>query len=640
MNAHFRNFALWVIIALLLIALFQLFQSPAQHGATNDIAYSDFMKQVDNGEIRSVIIQEQKITGTYSSGSAFQTYAPDGAQYVDELRSKGVLINARPPAESSPLLGALFSWLPMLIILGIWIFVMRQMQGSGGKAMGFGKSKAKLLTEAHGRVTFEDVAGIDEAKEDLQEIVEFLRDPQKFQRLGGRIPRGVLLVGPPGTGKTLTARAVAGEANVPFFTISGSDFVEMFVGVGASRVRDMFEQAKKNAPCIIFIDEIDAVGRHRGAGLGGGNDEREQTLNQLLVEMDGFEPNEGIIIIAATNRPDVLDPALLRPGRFDRQIVVPNPDSTGREKILKVHMRKVPLAPDVDVKTLARGTPGFSGADLMNLVNEAALLASRFDRARVTMLDFENAKDKVMMGTERRSMVISDKEKKLTAYHEIGHALTAKLIPENDPLHKVPIIPRGRALGVTHTLPIDERHTYPQSYCEAVLCFCLGGRVVENLVFGEITTGGQGDYRQATNLARQMVCDWGMSSKLGPVAYGQQNDEIFLGREIAQRRSFSEKTSEMIDEEIKTFILNAEKKVKGILGKNMDKVHLLTEALLEHETLDDIQIELILSGKILEKVDQNGHAEKTTENSTDGEKASEAPVEESPSLEEKPASED
>nr|MEC9417556.1 ATP-dependent zinc metalloprotease FtsH [Pseudomonadota bacterium] len=453
MNAHFRNFALWVIIALLLIALFQLFQSPAQHGATNDIAYSDFMKQVDNGEIRSVIIQEQKITGTYSSGSAFQTYAPDGAQYVDELRSKGVLINARPPAESSPLLGALFSWLPMLIILGIWIFVMRQMQGSGGKAMGFGKSKAKLLTEAHGRVTFEDVAGIDEAKEDLQEIVEFLRDPQKFQRLGGRIPRGVLLVGPPGTGKTLTARAVAGEANVPFFTISGSDFVEMFVGVGASRVRDMFEQAKKNAPCIIFIDEIDAVGRHRGAGLGGGNDEREQTLNQLLVEMDGFEPNEGIIIIAATNRPDVLDPALLRPGRFDRQIVVPNPDITGREKILKVHMRKVPLAPDVDVKTLARGTPGFSGADLMNLVNEAALLAARRSKRLVTMAEFEDAKDKVMMGAERRTLVMTEEEKKLTAYHEAGHALVALHQEASDPIHKATIIPRGRALGMVMRLP-------------------------------------------------------------------------------------------------------------------------------------------------------------------------------------------
>ncbi|MCL4144218.1 UNVERIFIED_CONTAM: hypothetical protein GTU68_005014, partial [Idotea baltica] len=445
MNAHFRNFALWVIIALLLIALFQLFQSPAQHSATNDIAYSDFMKQVDNGEVRSVTIQEQKITGAYNSGGAFQTYAPDGAQYVDELRNNGVLINARPPAESSPLLGALFSWLPMLIILGIWIFVMRQMQGSGGKAMGFGKSKAKLLTEAHGRVTFEDVAGIDEAKEDLQEIVEFLRDPQKFQRLGGRIPRGVLLVGPPGTGKTLTARAVAGEANVPFFTISGSDFVEMFVGVGASRVRDMFEQAKKNSPCIIFIDEIDAVGRHRGAGLGGGNDEREQTLNQLLVEMDGFEPNEGVIIIAATNRPDVLDPALLRPGRFDRQIVVPNPDVTGREKILKVHMRKVPLAPDVDVRTLARGTPGFSGADLMNLVNEAALLAARRSKRLVTMAEFEDAKDKVMMGAERRTLVMTEEEKKLTAYHEAGHALVALHQEASDPIHKATIIPRGRA---------------------------------------------------------------------------------------------------------------------------------------------------------------------------------------------------
>ena len=454
MNAHFRNFALWVIIALLLIALFQLFQSPGQRTTPNEIAFSQFLNQAEQGNIQDVTIQKQKITGHYSSGGAFQSYAPEGAgQYVELLRSKGVLINAQPPAEGNNFLAALINWFPMLIILGIWIFIMRQMQGSGGKAMGFGKSKAKLLTEAHGRVTFEDVAGIDEAKEDLQEIVEFLRDPQKFQRLGGRIPRGVLLVGPPGTGKTLTARAVAGEANVPFFTISGSDFVEMFVGVGASRVRDMFEQAKKNAPCIIFIDEIDAVGRHRGAGLGGGNDEREQTLNQLLVEMDGFEPNEGVIIIAATNRPDVLDPALLRPGRFDRQIVVPNPDVTGREKILKVHMRKVPLAPDVDVRTLARGTPGFSGADLMNLVNEAALLAARRSKRLVTMAEFEDAKDKVMMGAERRTLVMTEEEKKLTAYHEAGHALVALHREASDPIHKATIIPRGRALGMVMRLP-------------------------------------------------------------------------------------------------------------------------------------------------------------------------------------------
>ncbi len=468
-----------MIIGLLLIALFQLFQNPTSRSNTNEIAYSQFISQAEQGDVREVTIQEQEITGQYSNGGSFQTYAPSGAEYVNVLQDKGVLINAKPPADNFSLLGALISWLPMLLILGIWIFVMRQMQGSGGKAMGFGKSKAKLLNEASGRVTFEDVAGIDEAKEDLQEIVEFLRDPQKFQRLGGRIPRGVLLVGPPGTGKTLTARAVAGEANVPFFTISGSDFVEMFVGVGASRVRDMFEQAKKNSPCIIFIDEIDAVGRHRGAGLGGGNDEREQTLNQLLVEMDGFEANEGVIIIAATNRPDVLDPALLRPGRFDRQIVVPNPDVMGREKILKVHMRKVPLAPDVNVHTLARGTPGFSGADLMNLVNEAALLAARRSKRLVTMAEFEDAKDKVMMGAERRTLVMTEEEKKLTAYHEAGHALVAMHMPASDPVHKATIIPRGRALGMVMRLPEKDQVSLTRAKCKADLAVAMGGRVLK-----------------------------------------------------------------------------------------------------------------------------------------------------------------
>ncbi|ASP34531.1 MULTISPECIES: ATP-dependent zinc metalloprotease FtsH [Stappiaceae] len=599
MNAHFRNFALWVIIALLLIALFQLFQSPAQHGATNDIAYSDFMKQVDNGEVREVTIQEQKITGSYNSGGAFQTYAPDGAQYVNELREKGVLVNARPPAESSPLLSALFSWLPMLIILGIWIFVMRQMQGSGGKAMGFGKSKAKLLTEAHGRVTFEDVAGIDEAKEDLQEIVEFLRDPQKFQRLGGRIPRGVLLVGPPGTGKTLTARAVAGEANVPFFTISGSDFVEMFVGVGASRVRDMFEQAKKNAPCIIFIDEIDAVGRHRGAGLGGGNDEREQTLNQLLVEMDGFEPNEGIIIIAATNRPDVLDPALLRPGRFDRQIVVPNPDITGREKILKVHMRKVPLAPDVDVKTLARGTPGFSGADLMNLVNEAALLAARRSKRLVTMAEFEDAKDKVMMGAERRTLVMSEEEKKLTAYHEAGHALVALHQEASDPIHKATIIPRGRALGMVMRLPEKDQVSLTRAKCYADLAVAMGGRVAEEEIFGhdKVTSGASGDIQMATRLARAMVTQWGMSEKLGLISYGENQEEVFLGHSVARQQNISGVTQKMIDEEIKAYVDRGYETAHRILTEHEDQLHTIAKGLLEYETLSGDEIKDLLNGK-------------------------------------------
>ncbi|MEP4770757.1 MAG: ATP-dependent zinc metalloprotease FtsH [Roseibium sp.] len=598
MNAHFRNFALWVIIALLLIALFQLFQSPTQNSATDDIAFSEFMNRVDSGDVRNVVIQEQKISGNSSSGP-FQTYAPDGAQYVDELRSKGVMINARPPAESSPLLGALFSWLPMLIILGIWIFVMRQMQGSGGKAMGFGKSKAKLLTEAHGRVTFEDVAGIDEAKEDLQEIVEFLRDPQKFQRLGGRIPRGVLLVGPPGTGKTLTARAVAGEANVPFFTISGSDFVEMFVGVGASRVRDMFEQAKKNAPCIIFIDEIDAVGRHRGAGLGGGNDEREQTLNQLLVEMDGFEPNEGVIIIAATNRPDVLDPALLRPGRFDRQIVVPNPDVTGREKILKVHMRKVPLAPDVDVRTLARGTPGFSGADLMNLVNEAALLAARRSKRLVTMAEFEDAKDKVMMGAERRTLVMTEEEKKLTAYHEAGHALVAIHQPASDPIHKATVIPRGRALGMVMRLPEKDQVSLTRAKCKADLAVAMGGRVAEEMIFGyeKVTSGASGDIQMATKLARAMATQFGMSDKLGPLLYGENQEEVFLGHSVAKNQNVADETQKIVDAEIKSFVNQGLETAKKILGDHEDQLHTIANGLLEYETLSGTEIKDLLDGK-------------------------------------------
>ncbi len=599
MNTNFRNFALWVIIGLLLIALFQLFQNPTSRGNTTEIAYSQFINQAEQGDVREVTIQEQQITGKYSNGGTFQTYAPSDARYVEVLQKQGVQINAKPPSENFSLFGVLISWLPMLLILGIWIFVMRQMQGGGGKAMGFGKSKAKLLNEASGRVTFEDVAGIDEAKEDLQEIVEFLRDPQKFQRLGGRIPRGVLLVGPPGTGKTLTARAVAGEANVPFFTISGSDFVEMFVGVGASRVRDMFEQAKKNSPCIIFIDEIDAVGRHRGAGLGGGNDEREQTLNQLLVEMDGFEANEGVIIIAATNRPDVLDPALLRPGRFDRQIVVPNPDVIGREKILKVHMRKVPLAPDVDVHTLARGTPGFSGADLMNLVNEAALLAARRSKRLVTMAEFEDAKDKVMMGAERRTLVMTEEEKKLTAYHEAGHALVAMHMPASDPVHKATIIPRGRALGMVMRLPEKDQVSLTRAKCKADLAVAMGGRVAEEMIFGyeKVTSGASGDIQMATKLAKAMATQFGMSDKLGPLLYGENQEEVFLGHSVAKNQNVSDETQMLVDAEVKSFVNQGYETANKLLREHEDQLHLIAQGLLEYETLSGDEIRKMLDGE-------------------------------------------
>ncbi|WP_321344924.1 ATP-dependent zinc metalloprotease FtsH [Breoghania sp.] len=599
MNSNFRNFALWVIIALLLIALFQLFQSSNQRTTTAEIAFSQFLDQAEQGNVSDVVIQEQQITGHYAKGGTFQTYAPENEQYVDILRSKGVSVTAKPRAEGFSLINTLIGALPMLLILGIWIFFMRQMQGSGGKAMGFGKSKAKMLTEAHGRVTFEDVAGVDEAKEDLEEIVEFLRDPQKFQRLGGRIPRGVLLVGPPGTGKTLLARAIAGEANVPFFTISGSDFVEMFVGVGASRVRDMFEQAKKNAPCIIFIDEIDAVGRHRGAGLGGGNDEREQTLNQLLVEMDGFEANEGIILIAATNRPDVLDPALLRPGRFDRQIVVPNPDFTGREKILKVHMRKVPLAPDVNVKVLARGTPGFSGADLMNLVNEAALLAARRSKRLVTMAEFEDAKDKVMMGAERRTLALTEEEKKLTAYHEAGHALIALHMPASDPIHKATIIPRGRALGMVMRLPEKDQVSLTRAKCHADLAVAMGGRVAEELIFGyeKVTSGASGDIQMATKLARAMATQFGMSDKLGPLLYAENEEEVFLGHSVARSQNVSDETQKLVDSEIKGFVNTGYETAKRILTENEDQLHIVAKGLLEYETLSGDEIKNLLDGK-------------------------------------------
>lgn len=596
MNSNFKNFALWVVILLLVVALFQLFQNPSQTAGASNIPYSEFIREVDSGRIGRVVIAEGQITGTFSNGAQFRTYSPpNDPNIISRLEEKGVTINVEPEAKGSPILGAIISWFPMLLLIGVWIFFMRQMQGGGGKAMGFGKSKAKLLTESAGRVMFEDVAGVDEAKEDLEEIVEFLRDFQKFQRLGGRIPRGVLLVGPPGTGKTLIARAVAGEANVPFFTISGSDFVEMFVGVGASRVRDMFEQAKKNAPCIIFIDEIDAVGRHRGAGIGGGNDEREQTLNQLLVEMDGFEANEGIIIIAATNRPDVLDPALLRPGRFDRQIMVPNPDITGREKILKVHVRKVPLAPDVNLKVLARGTPGFSGADLMNLVNEAALLAARRSKRLVTMSEFEDAKDKVMMGAERRTLVMGEEEKKLTAYHEAGHALVALHMPASDPIHKATIIPRGRALGMVMRLPEKDQVSLTRAKCYADLAVAMGGRMAEEMIFGhdKVTSGASGDIKMATQLATAMVTQWGMSEELGMIDYGANEHQSMYGGRAA---SLSGTTLKKIEEEIKRYVDDGYNEAKRILTDHEDELHKIAQGLLEYETLSGQEIKDLIGG--------------------------------------------
>src|SRR5271155_2253666 len=597
MNANLRNFALWVIIVLLLLALFTLFQNPGQHTTSQDISFSQLLNDVDQGRVRDVLIQGPEIHGTYSDGRSFQTYAPGDPSLVQRLYNKGVSITARPQSDNVPwFVSLLISWLPFVALIGVWIFLSRQMQGAGGKALGFGKSRAKLLTEAHGRVTFEDVAGVDEAKLDLQEIVEFLRDPGKFQRLGGRIPRGVLLVGPPGTGKTLIARAVAGEANVPFFTISGSDFVEMFVGVGASRVRDMFEQAKKNAPCIIFIDEIDAVGRHRGAGLGGGNDEREQTLNQLLVEMDGFEQNEGIIIIAATNRPDVLDPALLRPGRFDRQIVVPNPDVIGRERILKVHVRKVPLSPDVDLKTVARGTPGFSGADLMNLVNESALMAARRGKRIVTMAEFEDSKDKIMMGAERRTLVMTEQEKMLTAYHEGGHAIVALNVPATDPVHKATIIPRGRALGMVMQLP--ERDKLSMSYEQMMsrLAVLMGGRVAEEIIFGKdkVTSGAQTDIEQATKLARAMVTRWGFSDELGAVMYGENQEEVFLGYSMGRQQNISEATSQKIDAEVRRLVEQGLAQATHILVEKRADLEALAKGLMEYETLTGEEIDGLL----------------------------------------------
>ncbi len=595
-----KNLALWAIIAVLLVALFNLFQSPSTRTGQSQIAFSDFLAEVQQGRVTEVTIQGPNITGRLTDNRTFTTYSPQDPGLVDRLVKQNVRIIAAPVDDGpTGILSILISWFPMLLFIGVWIFFMRQMQSGGGKAMGFGKSRARLLTEKVGRVTFDDVAGIDEAKQELNEIVEFLRDPQKFQRLGGKIPKGVLLVGPPGTGKTLLARAIAGEANVPFFTISGSDFVEMFVGVGASRVRDMFEQGKKNAPCIIFIDEIDAVGRHRGAGLGGGNDEREQTLNQLLVEMDGFEANEGVILIAATNRPDVLDPALLRPGRFDRQVVVPNPDINGREQILKVHMRKVPLAADVDPRVIARGTPGFSGADLANLVNEAALLAARRNRRVVSMKEFEEAKDKVMMGAERRSMVMTDKEKELTAYHEAGHALVMVEIPGHDPVHKVTISPRGRALGVTMFLPERDKYSQSKLELEALITSLFGGRMAEELIFGpeNVTTGASNDIHRATSLARRMVTEWGMSEKLGRLRYSENEEEVFLGHSVTQRKNISDATAKIIDEEIRRIIDESETKAKNILLTNMDALHRVAKALLEYETISGDEVRALMRGE-------------------------------------------
>jgi cell division protease FtsH len=589
-NPFYKNLALWLVISLMMVMLFQVFKQPRSNSAT--VGYSDFLNMVQSEGVIEVTIQGENIMGVSSRGP-FKTYAPKDPELIPLLRSKGVKIFAKPQEDSS-WFQVFLSWVPMLLLIGVWIFFMRQMQAGGGKALSFGKSRARLMSDSQEKVTFQDVAGIEEAKGELEEIVEFLRDPKKFTRLGGRIPKGVLLVGSPGTGKTLLARAIAGEADVPFYSISGSDFVEMFVGVGASRVRDLFVQGKKNAPCIIFIDEIDAVGRHRGAGLGGGHDEREQTLNQLLVEMDGFESNEGVILISATNRPDVLDPALLRPGRFDRQVVVPVPDIGGREGILKVHLKKKLVADDVDVKVLARGTPGFTGADIENMVNEAALMAARQGKDRVEMVDFENAKDKVLMGTERKSMIISEEEKKITAYHESGHTLVARLLPDTDPIHKVTIIPRGRALGLTQQLPVDEKHTYPKEHLLNNISILMGGRAAEEIVLGTQTTGAGNDIDRASDFARKMVCDFGMSDELGPLSFGKNEEQIFLGREIAQHRDYSELTAQKIDAEVKRIVTESYSKASQLIKDNLDTLHRMANALLERETLNSENIDEIM----------------------------------------------
>ena len=594
MNQFYKNLALWLVISLMMILLFNLFNKPRP--THEKLTYSDFIAAVDAGKVGSVIIQGNDIIGKYGDGKEFRSYKPDETNIVQKLQEKKVAISARPEEERVSWFSIFISWFPLILLVGVWIFFMRQMQTGGGKAMSFGKSRAKLLTETQGKITFEDVAGIEEAKEELEEIIQFLKEPKKFTKLGGRIPKGVLLMGPPGTGKTLLARAVAGEAGVPFFSISGSDFVEMFVGVGASRVRDLFVQGKKNAPCIIFIDEIDAVGRHRGAGLGGGHDEREQTLNQLLVEMDGFESNEGVILIAATNRPDVLDPALLRPGRFDRQVVVPRPDVKGRGEILKVHSKKTPLAQDVDLEVIARGTPGFSGADLANVVNEAALLAARKDKSAIDMEDIDNAKDKVLMGVERRSMVISEEEKHNTAYHEAGHTLVAKFIPGTDPVHKVSIIPRGRALGVTMQLPIEDKHSYSRESLMNRIAVLMGGRAAEELIFHTMTTGAGNDIERATEMARKMVCEWGMSPKMGPVTFGKKDEQIFLGRDMAAAKNYSEATAVDIDGEIRRIVEENYRQAFQLLTDNIDSLHRLSQVLIEKETMTGAEVDALILG--------------------------------------------
>ncbi|MBE9528687.1 MAG: ATP-dependent zinc metalloprotease FtsH [Proteobacteria bacterium] len=598
MNNLYKNIAMWLIIIATVVLMFNLISY--KQPTANTITFTDFIASVENGSVSEVTIQGNDIAGKFEGDKPFVTYSPQYPDLINKLRASGVRITAAPVVDS-PSWGTIFvSWFPMILLIGVWIFFMRQMQGGGGKAMSFGKSKAKLLTEENHKITFADVAGIEEAKDELEEIVEFLRDPKKFTKLGGKIPKGVLLVGAPGTGKTLLAKAIAGEAGVPFFTISGSDFVEMFVGVGASRVRDLFMQGKKNAPCLIFIDEIDAVGRHRGAGLGGGHDEREQTLNQLLVEMDGFESNEGVIIIAATNRPDVLDPALLRPGRFDRNVVVSKPDVKGREAILKVHVSNSPLADNVKLDEIARGTPGFTGADLANLVNEAALMAARKGKDKVEMEEFDSAKDKLLMGTERRSMVISDEEKKNTAYHEAGHTLVARLIPGTDPIHKVSIIPRGMALGVTQQLPIDERHTYNTEYLLNNVAVLMGGRAAEELILKHMTTGAGNDIERATEIARKMICEWGMSEKLGPLSFGKKEEQVFLGRDIGQSRDFSEETAIAIDAEMKDIVKDNYSRAYKLLEGHQDELHGLAEALLEKESLDSVEIDTIIFGHVQE----------------------------------------
>ena len=597
MNATFKTVMLWMS---LLVVVFLAWHFAQFQKKETPVKFSEFMAQVEAGQVADVTITGSEIKGHTVSQEAFRTFAPVGYdKLVDTLLSKQVTVNYQPD-QTPTWANMLISWAPFLLLIGFWVFFMRQMQSGGNKALSFGKSKAKLLASQQKKVTFKDVAGVDEAKEELQEIIEFLREPQKFQKLGGRIPKGVLLMGPPGTGKTLLARAIAGEANVPFFSISGSDFVEMFVGVGASRVRDLFEQGKKNAPCIIFIDEIDAVGRHRGAGLGGGHDEREQTLNALLVEMDGFESNDGVILIAATNRPDVLDPALLRPGRFDRRVVVSRPDVRGREGILKVHTQKIPLSEDVDLSVVARATPGFSGADLANLVNESALMAARANQKFVTMRDFESAKDKVLMGAERKSLIITEEEKKVTAYHEAGHALLAALVPHSDPLHKVTIIPRGMALGLTQQLPNEEKHNWTKEALDARIAVFMGGRIAEELTFGQITTGAQNDIEQATEMARKMVCEWGMSESLGPLTYGKKEEQIFLGKEFNRHQDYSEATALKIDGEIKHVVTEQYARATRLLTENRDALQRVAEALLEHEVLDAQQLKQLMAGEPLE----------------------------------------